>query len=310
MRAIREFIKRNALAIVLWLLSVMVFLATAVLYSQATQPPPLEVAPYEIPGRDLSADLFLDVSKGNVEGHSGIIKFGRSTNVDSGVDTDIWDRANATDDQDIWVAPTVTRQHVITSTSASDDGDPAGVGAQTLTVCGLTDWDTKEVCETVTLQGTFSVTTTNSFVIIHRMFVATKGATNVNVGVVTATALTDDTVTAQINVGQGQTQMAIRGIPSVQTFYIVSYDASFNKSAGATGAVDISLLVNPEPDSELINFLTKDTQAVISTGNSLVNHPFTPYFQVPGPAIIKVQGAASAANIDISAGFGGILVDN
>lgn len=308
----RKFIKSNA-ANLFSTVSILA-LTVAVLIGSATidrqQAPPLEAAPYEIPGRDLSADLMLDIAKGNVEGHSAVIKFGRSTNVDSGVATDIWDRANATDDQDIWVAPTVARQHVITSTSASDDGDPVGVGARTLTACGLIDWDTKEVCETATLQGTFSVTTTNSFVIIHRMFVVTKGATDVNVGVITATALTDGTVTAQINAGQGQTQMAIRGIPSVQTFYIISYDASFNKSGGATGAVNISLLVNPEPDSELTNFLTKDTQAVISTGNSLVNHPFMPYFQVLGPAIVKVQGDGSVANIDISAGLGGILVDN
>lgn len=309
----REFIKRNAIAIFLPISFLIALCSSGVIVTlvsqQTTQPPPLEVSPLGIPGRDLSADLMLDIAKGNVEGHSLVIKFGNATNVDA-VETDIWDRANATDDQDTWIAPTAPREHAIVSTSASDNGNPAGVGARTLMACGLVDWDTKEVCETITLQGTFSVTTTDSFVIIHRLEVLTKGATSVNVGTITATALTDDTVTAQINVGQGQTQMAIRGIPSAQTFYVVSYDASFNKSAGAVGAVDVSLLINPEPDSELTNFLTKDTQAVISSGSSLFDHLFGPYLPVPGPAIIKVKGNSSVADIVLSAGFEGILVDN
>jgi hypothetical protein len=173
---------------------------------------------------------------GHISGYRTVNKFGRANNVDA-APTDIWDMANTVQDEALWVAPTQARIHDIVSTDAGDDGDPAGVGARTLRVFGLTDWDTAEVSEDIVLNGTTNVPTVNAYVIIHRMMVLTKGATSVNVGNITATAQTDGTVTAEIYAGQGQTQMAIYGIPSTQAAYMTAYWASLNK--GTEGAADI-----------------------------------------------------------------------
>ncbi len=254
-------------------------------------------------------DPALEVPRGNVPGVSSINKYGRSTNVDNGIDTDVWDRANVTDDQDVWIAPTEARIHQLVSSSASDDGSPAGVGARTIEILGLTSWDTKEVSEIITLNGMVNVPTVNSYVIIHRMEVLTKGATSVNVGVITATADVDGTVTAQINAGEGQTHMAIFGVPSVQTAFMPSYYATVIKNAAAV-RIMITLLVNPEPNTELINFISKHTFGLDSGGGSDIQHPFNPYNEFPGPTIIKVQANASANDSDVSAGFDLILVDN
>ncbi len=258
-------------------------------------------------GRPSGLFAELDMIGGKITGLGSVNKFGRSTNVDSGVATDIWDRANAVDLQAICLAPSQARIHNIVSSSAFDDGDPVGVGARTIRVDGLTDWDTPEVSEVVTLNGVNNVQTVNQYVIIHRMEVLTNGLLSINVGVITATAVTDDTVTAQINAGKGQTQMAILGVPSVQDAYMIQYYASFNKTGGSTGAVDMTLLVNQNPDSELRNFVVKHTQAPISTGDSASPHRFDPKFQIPGPAIIKIQCLGSASNLDVSAGFDLIL---
>lgn len=249
----------------------------------------------------------LDIPLGNVDGQTSVNKFGRSTNVDSGVDTDIWDRANSTDDQDIWTAPTTARTHDIASTSASDTS--GGAGARTIQVYGLTSWSTAEVSETITMNGTSNVATSNSYVIIHRMKVLTKGATNVNVGVITATAQTDSTVTAQINAGEGQTQMAIYGVPSTQTAYMTQLYASCNRAVSSV-AVNVSLLQNPEPDTELTNFLIKHTAGLNTAGSSAINHLFTMNNGFSGPCILKVQASANANDADVSAGFDLILVDN
>ncbi len=254
-------------------------------------------------------DLMLEISRRperNTSGMLGVNKFGESTNVDNEVKTDIWDGANSSDDIDIWVAPTQARIHNIVSSSTSDDGDPVGVGAQTVEIFGLTSWDTTEVMETITMNGTGNVATINSYVIIHRMQVALNGATSINVGVIKATAVTDSTITAQIGASLGQTHMAIYGVPSGYTFYIVDLYAGILKSGGA-GFADVSLEINPDPDVELTGFRTEHTFGVSSAGTSHINEDFRPYKPIKGPAIIKMQAVGSADNLDIDAGFDGIL---
>lgn len=87
---------------------------------------------------EFTNDTCLEISKGLIQGHSGVNKYGKSTNVDSAITTDIWDRANATNDQDIWVAPTEARIHDI----VSDDADDVA-GLATLTLAGtLADGET------------------------------------------------------------------------------------------------------------------------------------------------------------------------
>lgn len=257
----------------------------------------------------LVADPALEVPMGAIVGVTSVNKYGRSTNVDNGADTDVWDGANAVLDQKIWIAPTMGRIHQIVSSSASDDGDPVGVGARTIRVFGLTSWDTREISEDIILNGVSNVPTVNAYVIIHRMQVLTKGATSVNVGIIKATADVDGTITAQINAGEGQTHMAIYGVPSIQTAFMPSYYATVIKNAAAV-QVMITLLTNPEPDQELINFISKHTFGLDSNGGSDIQHPFNPYNPFPGPVIIKVQANASANNSDISAGFDLILADN
>lgn len=253
-------------------------------------------------------DLFLEISRGTIPQFQTVNKFGRAVSGVQTSDTDIWDRADATPTQQIWTAPTVARTHQIVSTSTNDAS--AGTGARTIKIFGLTDWNSKEVSETFTMNGTTNVPTANKYVIIHRMQVLTKGGTSTNVGTITATADDDGSVTAAILPSSGQTQMAIYGIPSIQKAYITDLQGSINKSSGSTATINFSLKVNPEPDAELTNFLTKYTLGVQSNGSSHFEHTFRPYNRIDGPAIIKMQGVASALDVEGSAGFDLILVDN
>lgn len=262
--------------------------------------------------REGDGKLIIGNSNGKIDASSGFIddthtinKYGRA---ESGVETtatDIWDQAEGTPTNQVWDAPTAARVHSIVSSSASDAS--AGVGARTLRLWGLQDWDTQEVSEDIIMNGTGTVNTTRSYVIIHRMKVLTKGATNVNVGSITATAASDATITAEIKAGIGQTEMAIYGISSLEDMFVSGYYGSINKAQGTAATINYSLLVNPEPDSELINFNRKNTIGVQSTGASHFSHPFNPYLCVPGPAIVKVSGLASIGDVDGSAGFDGYI---
>ncbi len=260
----------------------------------------------------------LSVAIGRVPGFRSVDKFGRNTDIDSGITADVWDGghtvgANPAGTSLIWVAPTAARLHTIASTDAGDTS--GGAGARTLRIFGLPGWGAKEVSEDITMNTGSPPSTANSYVIIHRMQVLTKGATSSNIGIITATTEGQggsNTITARINADAGQTQMAIYGIPSSQTMYLDQIYASMDRNSGgaATGYVDVSLEVNPEPTDELLNFLIKHTFGLSLNGTSMHAHNYTVPKIVPGPAIIKMQVVSSTANMDISAGFDGTLVDN
>ena len=230
-------------------------------------------------------------------------KFGRSTNVDSAVDTDIWDRANATDDQDIWVAPTAPRIHTLAGGVNDTDG---GTGARTVEVYGLPSWDEDEVSEVVTMNGAGGAAMSQAMAIIHRMRCLTWGDSGPNVANITATAAVDGTVTAQINAGAGQTQMAIYGIPSISRLVVCDYYASAIKAATAL-SVATTLLLNPDPENST-DFITKHTTGLATEGTSYLVHRFRPYWVITGPGILKLQGNSSSNNTDVSGGFSGVVV--
>ncbi len=257
-----------------------------------------------------SSNFGLEVSKGNVPGHSPVIKFGRAPDGVQSSLTDIWDRADATPTQQIWVAPTQARIHAIVSTSTDDDGSPVGTGARTVQVYGLTDWDTAEVSETVTMDGTTPVNTANSYVIIHRLWVASWGSAGPNVGTISATAATDATITAIVRPTIGSTEMAVYGLPSTQKFYIEAWQASLMKASGGAADVTMRLCVNTQPETSLTGFTERETEGLQSTGVSSKTWTISPPLQITGPAIVKMQGIGSTNDLDVTGSFHGTLVTN
>jgi hypothetical protein len=260
----------------------------------------------------INYDFMLEVAKGNVTGHAAVNVQGRAPSGLQTTATDLWERGNATPTQQTLTSPTVARVHNIVSSSASDDGSPAGVGARTVRVYGLTSWTTAETTEDITMNGTTDVATVNSYVHINRLKVLTAGATGINVGAITATAATDTTVSAHMLAGLGQTQMAIYALPSIQTAYIESWRAGI-KSATTTIIADISLKVNESPTTQLgtANYITKEVLTLSSLGSMHGIIQYTPgHLVIPGPAIIKLQGTADANDVDCVGGFNLLLVNN
>ena len=256
-------------------------------------------------------DFGVEVARGKVSGFARVNKFGVAPDGIQLTATDIWSRANATATQQIWLAPTAARQHSIVSSSTDDDGDPVGLGARTLRVYGLKTWDLAETSEDITLDGTTPVLTAQSYVIIHRMKVLTSGATNINVGTITATAAApDSTITAVILPGDGQTEMAIYGVPSIQTFYLKRWGASIGKAAGAAVTANYAMRVNENPNVQTTNFLRKDDINLQSTGTAGITRTYDIPPSFAGPCIIKIQATASAADVDGASGFDGYVVTN
>lgn len=244
----------------------------------------------------------LETALGNVPDYAREFKFGKSLDCDSGVPTDIWDGADGLTSTDIWVAPTTARVHNIVSTDAADAA--AGTGLRTVRVSGLTSWTTKEVSEVVTLNGLTDVPTGNSYVIVHRLEAITFGSNFTNEGLITATAVTDATVTAAIQIGNAQSLMAIYGLPSSQKIAVTSLDISI-LGVGMGSNVDVSLLINDRSDPTNLGFLTKYIFNVAVLNLSV----FDPPIPFSGPLIIKLQANSDTNNTIVSGAFNSYVVD-
>ena len=260
-------------------------------------------------GIQMVTDPMLDISSGDVFGSTTVNKFGRAPSGTQTTATDVWDRSDAAATQPVWLAPTAARIHTIASDSASDVS--GGTGATTVTISYLADWDTAETTETVSGNINAGIAMSNAAVMIHRMKVTPQAtSTTPNVGTITATAATDATITAAILPGEGQTQMAIYGIPSTQSLFIKNFYATINKSSGTLGTINFSPVLNTNPNVQTLAFLVKNTRGLQSTGTSSDSFEFDPPWKITGPAILKIQGIASANDIESSAGFNGVLVNN
>ena len=253
-------------------------------------------------------DFQLELGRGLIPRHSAVQRFGRAPSGLQTTATDFWPRADATPTQQIWLAPTAARIHAIVSSSANDDGSPVGTGARTIRISGLATWASAESSEDIIMNGTTPVNTVGSYVMINSMVVLTSGASGPNVGTIIATAATDTTITCLISAGYGQSQQTPYGVPSGQTLYVRSMRASIN-DAGATARADISFLVNPFPDVQPTVFINKYHTEATNSGSSNISVDAFGYFKIPGPAICKLQGIASAADMDAAGGFDGILFD-
>ncbi len=272
--------------------------------------------------RQFSRNFDLEVAKGNISGHFAVNKYGRASDGIQTTATDIWDRADAAATQQIWVAPTQARTHEILSTSDADSDSGGtvaqGQGARTIRIFGLQTWSSNQTSEDIIMDGTAtganSVDTANTYVIIHRMKVLTHGTSGPNVGIITATAQTDATVTAQIGAGNGQTEMSMYGIPSTQKGYMTSFDVNAHNTANPSTVVetDFSMLVNEHPDVDETSaaFLIKANVGLIASGSTLFSKTYDPPFEITGPAIIKFEGIATTADTEGVAEYDLILVDN
>ena len=162
----------------------------------------------------------LQVTRGQVDGHTPVEIFGYSAAIGATAQGPMWE--GQTQSGGLYTPPSSAAPLVLVSTSASDTTalsvriEGLGAGFVPLT-------------ETIALNGTTNVTTTNSFLRINGMYV-TNGT---NVGIITAKI--SSTTYAQINAGVGQTQMSIYTVPAGYTFYLsyVQYDAAIGFTSSA-----------------------------------------------------------------------------
>jgi hypothetical protein len=231
-------------------------------------------------------------------------KFGFNATVSSTGET-IWAQGgNYT-----WQAAAATIS--VTSSSTDDDSTPTpGTGALTVVVEGL-DANYAEQSETVTLNGTTVVNTDNTYLRVHRMYVATAGTGLTNAGVIYA-ATSGDTYTtpgvpntatkivSTIAAGEGQTLQAFYTIPAGYTGYLTDVMAG---SVEANNATTIDVRKREVGGA----FRTRHKFVVFKSTTQL--HYDVPLV-LPEKTDIEIKGTSAAGTPDVDASFNLLLVAN
>jgi len=190
----------------------------------------------------------LQVARGQVPYHSAVNIFGYQSTVGTTF-IPIWENTTAYP-----AYPSSAAIQYLWSSSSSDT-------TNTILVQGL-DGSYNQISETVTLNGTTHVATTNSYLRINNLFVtsATAPVGIVNIG---PSATLTTTQYAEIQVGAGKSQMAVYTVPNGYTFYLTRAEATSNQVGNISSS-----------------YCTYRVQSISSTGvtQTVLQTPFTNSF--------------------------------
>ena len=151
-------------------------------------------------------DFKYEVAEGLRQGYTTWNKWGYNPDIDVGTET-VWSVGGT------FTPLSSAGTLEVVSSSANDDGDPAGTGTQSIIIYGV-DANYGEQTEVVTMNGTTAVTTTNSWLGINRAAIYLSGSGGINAGDISITATTGGSDQAEIPAGEGSTQHAFFFVPA------------------------------------------------------------------------------------------------
>ena len=228
---------------------------------------------------------YMQVARGLVDGHKRLFKFGFNSNIDNSIE-DIWDVGGVYTYQSSAIAMTVT-----SDAGATDNGVE-------VTVQGL-DANYDEISETVTLAGSGTATTSETYLRVYRVFVSgsQEPTDNINIG-------NGGTTYARIQEGVNQTLMALWTVPAGYTAYLLQ--------------TDVTAFTEQNNKFATIHIQTRELNGVFRTQDkfAIVENTHHQQYQVPFPipekTDIRVRGIASSsnANLEVSAGIDIIYIEN
>ena len=239
----------------------------------------------------------LQVSRGQIQGHSSVIVFGYNPEVDTSEES-VW--------PDGGTIPHPTSASVLKISSSSANDTSAGTGARTVFIEGL-NGDYNVVSETVILSGQTAVNTTKSYLYVNSFYVVSVGsggenAGNINAGTGTVTAGVPAVLYDIIAAGYNSRTTGHYCVPAGYTGYLIQGVFSAGQASGATAVT--GFLKQHGPDGIL------RVGAVTTVNNSTVDYFFETPLQIPEKNCVGATAIGSASNNAVSSYFNIILIKN
>jgi len=239
----------------------------------------------------------LQVSRGQIDGHSTVIVFGYNPDVDTSEET-VW--------PDGGTIPHPTVASVLKISSSSTDDASAGTGARTVYVEGV-DGSYNIVSETVVLNGQTAVNTTNSYLYVNSFYVATAGsgganAGNINAGTGTVTSGVPAVLYDIIATGYNNRTTGHYCVPAGYTGYMTEGSISAGQASGSTAVT--AYLRQHGPDGIL------RVGAIATVNNNEASFQFDQPYKIPEKNCVGATAIGAAANNAVSSYFNIILIKN
>ena len=156
-----------------------------------------------------------------------IVKFGYNLDLDAGANEDVWSKGG------LFVTPSGAETLNVASSSEDDgSGTGLGTGAETVFITGIGSGG-GEITESVTLNGSTDVETTNTWLFVNRTQVTLSGTGLTNAGNISLTQSSSGVVLGYIPLGTSITQQAMYQVPSGRICYVVELHVHAEKQVGA-----------------------------------------------------------------------------
>lgn len=165
-----------------------------------------------IVSKSISEELL--IAEGKISGYSIVNKFGLNSDIDSGtVPEDVWEGGGV-------YTGWATGAETVTVLSSSANDTSAGTGARTIRITGL-DANYAEQSETITLNGTTPVATTNTYIRVHTARVVSAGSGGSNAGTITVRQTTTSAnIFLSLQIGRNQSNCSAYTAPAGKTAYM------------------------------------------------------------------------------------------
>lgn len=246
-------------------------------------------------------DFTTEVGLGRRQGCTTWNKFGYNEDVDTAAAEVIAEFGGAFNQQ---LIPGETLDIVSSSTSDA----AAGTGVQNVVIFGVDEnWDT--VTEVVAMNGTTTVTTTNSFVGVNRMTIFTSGSSDSNVGRITATASTSGNTMASMPAGQGTTQQCIFYVPRNHQFLATWLYLQVIKSSGGGGNPEVQFrgYVYSNVVDSTFEIYRDSIDLSGNNGDRIELNPGEPFI-VGEKSILWFEASTTSNNTSVRGRFSGKLI--
>jgi len=239
----------------------------------------------------------LQVSRGQIDGHSTVIVFGYNPDVDTSEET-VW--------PDGGTIPHPTVASVLKISSSSTDDASAGTGARTVYIEGV-DGSYNIVSETVVLNGQTAVNTTNSYLYVNSFYVVTAGsgganAGNINAGTGTVTSGVPAVLYDIIATGYNNRTTGHYCVPAGYTGYMTEGSISAGQASGSTAVT--AYLRQHGPDGIL------RVGAIATVNNNEASFQFDQPYRISEKNCVGATAIGAAANNAVSSYFNIILIKN